>query len=87
LNEITFPNGKLAFEQSTADRQDSYLGDKLLTGIKVYNINSATGQYQVLKQIKFYQSYFYNDFTYRLLVMGVNARVMRRKSLRQKIKT
>lgn len=65
-NEITFPNGKLVFEQSTADRQDSYLGDKLLTGIKVYNINSATGQYQVLKQIKFYQSYFYNDFTYRL---------------------
>lgn len=66
LNEITFPNGKLVFEQSAIDRQDSYLGDKLLTGIKVYNINSATGQYQVLKQIKFYQSYFYNDFTYRL---------------------
>lgn len=66
LNEIVFPNGKLVFEQSADDRQDSYIGDKLLSGIKVYNINSATGQYQVLKQIKFYQSYFYNDFTYRL---------------------
>ncbi|HEU4607632.1 MAG TPA: hypothetical protein VFS31_05945, partial [Chitinophagaceae bacterium] len=66
LNEITFPNGKVVFNLATADRLDGFFPQKALDGITVYGYNNATGQYEVLKKVKFYQSYFYNDNTYRL---------------------
>ncbi|NOW98954.1 DUF5977 domain-containing protein [Mucilaginibacter sp. SG564] len=63
INSILFKNGKVLFHQSDADRQDllTSSGVKSLKDIQVYAYDYKTKAYQLLKTIKFFQSYFIKD--------------------------
>ncbi|MEJ0105443.1 MAG: hypothetical protein WDO19_24055 [Bacteroidota bacterium] len=64
ISEIKFRGGKLVFELAAANRQDfsmpGTINAKALNKIKVYNYKPATNQYQLLKTVVFFQSYFIN---------------------------
>ena len=61
IQQITFPNGKIVFDASTADRADAFIGQKSLTDIKVYALDIKTNTYALVKMVIFNQSYFVNS--------------------------
>ena len=68
IQQILFRNGKVEFEYSTNDREDGFPGQKKIESIKIYNLESLSSTYQLLKAYKFNHSYFINpiDGTKRL---------------------
>jgi hypothetical protein len=61
IQQITFPNGKVVFDASAADRLDGFTGQKNLIDIKVYALDSKSSTYTLIKTINFYESYFVNS--------------------------
>lgn len=81
ISEIRFRNGKIVFELTAANRQDFGLPGaydmKALSKIRVYNRTPATDQYQLLKTVVFFQSYFIdgsNALTKRLRLDSLQVR-------------
>jgi len=58
IQEIDFRNGKILFDASVADRQDAFTGQKSLSDIQVMSFDPSTGNFNLLKKVIFYQSYF-----------------------------
>lgn len=62
LSEIKFKNGKIGFELGNDPREDFFSSNnpKALSKLNVYNYDYENGQYELLKTIAFFQSYFIN---------------------------
>ncbi len=76
LEQITFPNGKLEFELSLTNREDTYTGweEKSLSKIKVYAKNVVSQEYVLIKTILFNYDYFLNtdNVTKRLKLESIH---------------
>ena len=58
LKEIDFNGGKVVLELDSTLREDPEAGKYALNAIKVYTYDYVTSQFRLIKDIRFYKSYF-----------------------------